>query len=129
MTFAFRAVGDAHGVPVGNTVGDRMSEHASPVSDDGDHDDLPTGGATSAMPTDIALVEGEFGTALALTHKVREEFERRNLKVRRVPASQVAHRNFPLPTVLATFVESEPPVVYEGYGRILLDFLPRFTTG
>lgn len=101
-------------------MGDYMSEHDSSV---------PGGNVDSPMPTDIALVEGEYGTALALTGKLLEEFELRNLKVRRVPAAKVAHRNFPLPTVLATFVENKPPVVYEGYGRIVLDFLPRVTRG
>ena len=77
----------------------------------------------------VTLIEGEFGTAQQLTQQVIQELEARKIHYRRVRGSHMAHRDVPLPTVIASFDDNGRDVAYQGYGRICRDFLPRFKTG
>lgn len=83
-----------------------------------------SGPKRASVPTSITLVAGEYGTARELTDEVMRLLDERRVDYQVVPGHRVARRSMPLPTIVATFGADARQVTYDGFGRILLDFLP-----
>lgn len=74
--------------------------------------------------TSITLVAGEHGTAKELTAEVRRLLAERKVTYTEVHGRRVARRSMALPAILVTFGDDPRQVTYEGFGRVVLDFLP-----
>lgn len=87
----------------------------------------PSGRTAGQTETPVILIEGEFGTARQLTDEVRRELDERNIPYTSVSGTRLAGRELVLPAVIAPIGSSGRQVTYQGYSRICLDFLARFT--
>jgi hypothetical protein len=72
----------------------------------------------------VTVIEGESGSARAFTKELLRQLDARRVPYTKLPGAAMAHQ-LPLPTVIASYGTEGREVSYQGYGRIVHDFLPR----